>query len=100
MAGKRPDYKQQHVAARKLKKTSKYAYLFAPCCWGWQITQRCCAQKSFRLYYGIFSSEWWRAIHQQVPFLYHCAGHLLGVPAPLRPVYAKDAVLAYYCRHF
>ena len=30
MAGKRPDYKQQHVAARKLKKTNKYAYLFAP----------------------------------------------------------------------
>ena len=30
MAGKRPDYKQQYVAARKLKKTNKYAYLFAP----------------------------------------------------------------------
>ena len=30
MAGKRPDYKQQHNAVRKLKKTNKYAYLFAP----------------------------------------------------------------------
>ena len=30
MAGKRPAYTQQHVAARKLKKTNKYAYLFAP----------------------------------------------------------------------
>ena len=30
MAGKRPACTQQHVAARKLKKTNKYAYLFAP----------------------------------------------------------------------
>ena len=30
MAGKRPDYKQQYIAAKKLKKTNKYAYLFAP----------------------------------------------------------------------
>lgn len=30
MAGKRPDYKQQHSTVRKLKKTNKYAYLFAP----------------------------------------------------------------------
>ena len=30
MAGKRPYHKQQHVVARKLKKTNKYAYLFAP----------------------------------------------------------------------
>jgi len=30
VAGKRPDYKQKLVAPRKLKKTNKYAYLFAP----------------------------------------------------------------------
>lgn len=30
MAGKRPDYIQQHNAVKKLKKTHKYAYLFAP----------------------------------------------------------------------
>ena len=29
MAGKRPVYKQ-HAAVKKLKKTNKYAYLFAP----------------------------------------------------------------------
>ena len=30
VAGKSPDYKQQHEAVKKLKKTNKHAYLFAP----------------------------------------------------------------------
>ena len=30
VTGKRSAYTRQHVAARKLKKTNKYAYLFAP----------------------------------------------------------------------
>ncbi len=30
MVGKRPAYKQRHEAAKKIKKTNKYAYLFTP----------------------------------------------------------------------